>query len=78
MFFLVSHQSNSEVCHSRTLLSITILSAQKLALFIQGSSNPDLYFVILVEVFVKYNRKHTFHELYRVNRTQNHGLKIWK
>ena len=61
MFFLVSHQSNSEVCHSQTLLSITILSAKKLALFIQGSSNPDLYFVILVEVFVNYTLTENTH-----------------
>ena len=61
MFFLVSHQSNSDVCNSRTLLSITILSAKKLALFIQGSSNPDLYFVILVEVFVNYTLTENTH-----------------
>ena len=43
------------------LLSITILSAKKLALFIQGSSNPDLYFVILVEVFVNYTLTENTH-----------------
>ena len=39
----------------------------------------DSYITILVEVHEPYfSRKHIFHELYRINRTQDYGLKICK
>ena len=40
----------------------------------------DLYFTILLEVFMNHflAKKNIFHKLFRVNRTQDYGLKTCK